>query len=179
VDINEMLLKLSQGIIEFINGIGTWDWTTIVEWAKNFVLSGSAIVAIKYALPFFKNSNRPILAQLAVLGEKIVAAEQTYQDLKAENATLKQGLFAVLGYMETSAQVNLTSKTLTAEQKATFLSWLEVVKPLLHPEVVAEAQEAVADGVVTAEEVASIAEKVPRVAEVLLTPLNSIGGVAK
>jgi len=179
VDINEILLKLSQGILEFINGIGGWDWLKITEWLKNFVVGGGMIAVIRYGIPLLRNSNKPVLAQLAVLGEKFLAMQQAYQELKAENATLKQGVFATLGYIETSAQVNLTSKTLTADQKANFLVWLESVKSLLHPDVVAEAQQAVADGVITAEEVASIAEKVPRVAEVLLTPLNSIGGVAK
>ena len=164
--------------MEFINGIGSWNWTDITTWLKNFVVGGGLLVALKYAVPFFKNSNKPVLNQLGALGEKIIQVEQTYQDLKAENATLKTATFAMLGYIEASAQVNLTSKTLTPEQKASFLAWLETVKPLLHPELVAQAQEAVADSVVTAQEVTAIAERAPRVAEVLLKPLSQIGGGA-
>ena len=70
---------LAEGIANIIDLIGSWNWVDISTQIKNWVLSGSGLVVlglfVKTVIPLLRNSNKPILAKIAVLTDKIQSME--------------------------------------------------------------------------------------------------------
>jgi hypothetical protein len=178
----EVLNKISEAIMQFMTTIGEADWLAILEVVKNLAVGGGTgglvYAVFRYVLPLLKNSNKPILAEIAAQGLIIVTLIDEIKQLKEENATIKQVGIHTLHYLETSANVNLTSKTLSPEQKASYLQWIAFAKTLNITEatkVAEEIEQAIADDKLTVEEAITISQNIKAVNDLVLTPLSQIG----
>ncbi|MCK9576877.1 MAG: hypothetical protein WC143_08645 [Eubacteriales bacterium] len=177
LSIADFIENIVNGLNELWQNIGTWNWEAI----KNWVLSGSALTLLgvfaKYVIPILKNSNKPILKTLGEYGEKIVDLSSEIKALRLENKTLKDGTKAVIEYLEVSADVNLSSKVLTAEQKQGFttaLNALKIIDNEFAKETVAKVEEIIEDGVITADEVIELAETNQQVETVFGTKISDL-----
>lgn len=180
MDFNEVLLKITNAIMEFVNSVPNWNWTDITTNLKNFLVGGGIVTALKFGIPFFKNSNKPLLVKLGLLTEKILTLSEEVKTIHDENGTLKTALNYVLDYVEVSANVNLSSRTLTVEQKAAFDNWVTTYRTNFGQNVAVEkVAEIVSDGVITKEEVVELGSNAPVVEKVLGTPLSQIFGGSK
>lgn len=180
MDLNEMLVKITSALMEFLNNIPNWNWDSIIANVKNFVVGGGMVVAVKYAIPFFKNSNKPVLTKLASVTETVLAYGEELKTLHTENATLKTALDMTIGYLETSAQINLSSRTLTTEQKALYDAWITRYKADFGTNATVEKVEQImADNTITREEVVELGNNVPVIERVLGTPIQDLMGGSK
>ena len=179
-----IFLSMAEAIENIVNGlqsawqsIGTWDWETIKNW---FVTGGGALavgVFIKYGVPFFKNSNKPILRELGTQAETIVNLVQEIKDLRLENKTIKEGIKSTVQYLEVSADVNLSSKVLSANQKEKFTTALNTLKAFdstFANEAVLKVEKIIEDNVITADEAIELAETNEKVKEVFGTKIADL-----
>lgn len=165
-----------RGVWETVIG---WDWTTISTQVKNWLVGGGGvaivIIATRYGIPFLKGklTNKKfgeVLLELAITKSQITA-----MDLQSK--TVKEGVIALTKYAEAAAEINLTSKLLSQEQKANFqvvLDKLHAADSVLAEVVAIEIEKIVEDGEITQEEIIELAEKAPIVKEILGTNINDI-----
>ena len=169
--------NIVEGLWELWLNIQNADWTTITTQAKNWILGGGMLALVIKAIPFLKNSNKPILKGLGEIGEALVTANAEIKKLKQENATLKDGVKATLSYLETTANINLSSKVLSEDQKValqTAIITLQSVGTELTNHVADEVEKAAADGVITQEEAINLAEHIPVIEKTLGTPIANL-----
>ena len=169
--------NIVEGLWELWLNIQNADWTTITTQAKNWILGGGFIVLLTRVLPFLKNSTKPILKKLGEIAEALLTANSEIARLKQENATLKDGVKATLSYLETTANINLSSKVLSEDQKValqTAIITLQSVGTELTDHVADEVEKVVSDGVITQEEAITIAEHAPIIEKTLGTPIANL-----
>jgi PIN domain nuclease of toxin-antitoxin system len=181
MNFSDMLVNISQAIIDFVNQMGTWDWPTIVQTFKDTLVSGgvgaAVLFAVKYILPFLRNSNKPILAEVGVIGTQVVALVEEVKKLHDENATLRQATSQTLNYISTVAEVNLASKSITIEQKAQIKAWLDGYKVYLGDSantVVAQIENVIDDNQITIDEVMELGSNVQVIEKALGTPISQL-----
>lgn len=173
----EAIENIVKGLESAWKNIGTWDWETI----KNWVLSGGALTALtlfaKFGIPFFKNSNKPILKELGTQAETIVNLVEEVKSLRLENKTIKDGIKSTVQYLEVTADVNLSSKVLSAEHKEKFTIALDTLKKfdsVIANEVVSKVENIIEDNVITADEAIDLAETNEKVKEVFGTKIADL-----
>jgi len=174
---SEVFSNIVDGLLNIWVQVQNMEWSTIFADVKNWVVGGGMVVFVAKVLPFLKNSNKPILTKLGEIAEKLLIANAKIDSLELENLSLKDGLKATVNYLETTAQVNLSSKVLSAEQKALFQNAvfaLQAVGTELTTHVASEVQTVVADGVITADEVITLAEHAPVIEKALGTPISDL-----
>lgn len=178
--IGEMWVSIAEGIAY------GWDWFmtnggAILQYLS-YVLTGGGVTAItvafiKFALPFFKNSNKPVLKELGValeqikiLAEKQDLANNEIQTLRDENKTLKE-------YLLLASEVNERNMTLTDDMKAKFQYLAQGLRETENQkaiEVANKVDNAIEDSTLTQEEIIEIAEEIPEVENVLGMTLQDI-----
>lgn len=169
--------NIVDGLWQFWVNIQNADWTTITTQLKNWIVGGGMLALVIKAIPFLKNSNKPILNGLGEISEALVNAIAKIQELKSENATLKDGLKAVVSYLETTANINLSSKVLSEEQKQMFqtaIIALLSVQNELATHIAVELEKVADDGIITKEEALTIAEHIPVIEKTLGTPIAGL-----
>lgn len=178
----EFLNGISEALQYALQWISTQDYEKILTIIKDFsltALGGGGIWAVfKWIIPLLRNSNKPVLTELANAVALIDGLKTELDKLKQEEANIKQATLTMLAYLETSANVNLTSKTLSPEQKTEYQKWIDLVKSLNITEATQGAtlvEQKIADGVLTAEEVIEVAQTIKKVDELVLTPITKIG----
>jgi len=178
---SEMYENIVNGLGLFFEQIGDWNWTNIWNWVKGLSVSGSMIgglaVLIKTVVPMLRNSNKILLNKLGELGLQTSNLLTKVDELQLENKTLREGMIGVVGYLETSANVNLSSVSLTKEQKEQFAivaTTLKQVKIPLVDSFVTKIEQAVEDGVMTKEEALDIADDIAQVEQALGTRISDI-----
>ena len=178
---SEMYENIINGLGLFFEQVGDWNWTAIWNWIKGLSVSGSMLgglaILIKTIVPMLKNSNKILLNKIGALGDTLATTLTKIDELHLENKTLREGVLGVVDYLETSANINISSRTLTQEQKEKFAIVATVLKQVKVPLVesfVAKVEQAVADNVITKEEVLDIVDDIPRVEEVLGKKISDI-----
>ena len=181
MNFSDMLVNISQAIIDFVNQMGTWDWPTIVQVIKDTLVGsgfvGGVMVVIKYLLPFLRNSNKPILQEIGAVLTQLVFLKEKIQQLERENATLRSATTQILGYIEIGAEVNLTSKSITSEQKARIKSWLDAYKISMGDSanaIIAQIENVIDDNQITVEEVMELGSNVQVIEKALGTPISQL-----
>jgi len=176
--IDETLTNIAIAIQEWFNGIENWDWVTITTQAKNWLVGGGMAtlvgLTVKYGLPFLKNSNKPLLEQFAVQAEIITALQNKIVSMDESQKTVGNVLGEWIGLQ---ADVNATSRTLTAEQKQTFVDVASKMRLVNNTQITAAANEIdkiVEDNVVTAEEMVDLVKQTNVGQKVLGTNINTI-----
>ncbi len=178
-------------MIEFWNSIAEgiaygWAWLgenggEILKYVMYLVTSGGVgtivIYMIKVLVPIFKNSNKPVLTQLATtleqiqaLAEKQEIANQEIQVLRDENKTLKE-------YLTLASQVNERNITLTQDMRDKFsylAEGLKATENAVAVEIANDLEVAIDDDTLTQQEIVEIAENVPEIENVLGMSLNDI-----
>lgn len=174
-----MFLSASEFFTNIVDGLAqAWAWVMALDWAetwnyiKNIGLSGAALLAIRYGVPFLKGKTANKKYQAILDG--VLALSETVNAVKDEEKTLKEAVSLLLANIEATAQVNATSKMLTTEQRQIFLDIAQKIaefKPLLAKKI----QVAAEDGKITADEAMEIASEVsPEIKETLLTPISEL-----
>lgn len=178
----EFLNGISEALQYALQWVSTQDYEKILNIIKDFsltALGGGGIWAVfKWIIPLLRNSNKPVLNELANAVALIDGLKTELDALKQREASIETATLSMLTYLETSANVNLTSKTLSPEQKAQYQKWIDFVKTLNITEATQTAikvEEKIADGVLTAQEVIEVARDIKTVDELLLTPITKIG----
>lgn len=164
--------SMAEGLANIFELISSWNWVDISTQIKNWVLSASGLTVvalfIKVAIPFFRNSNKPILKKIAVLSDKVESMEKADQNIGN----------ILTEWIGLQSDVNATSRTLTPEQKEAFVQLSYRMKLASNPETIAageKIQEIVEDGVVTIDEVKDLVASTKIGEKVLGTNINSIG----
>jgi len=181
MDFSEILIKISTGIQTFFETMGTWNWVDITNFIKNVLLGGGTVAGgfalARIVIPLLKNSNKPVLAQLGALTEKLLAVSEQVVSLHQENSTLRTTLASVGSYLETTANINLSSKTLTQAQKDQLVTWLNQYHTAIGNSAtptVEQINSVIADNVITAQEIVQLAETVPILEKALGTPISQL-----
>ena len=174
-----LFLSASEIFTNIVDGLGEiWAWVMALNWAevwdyiKNIGLSGVALIAIRYGVPFLKGKTTN--SKYQTLLDMVSALGETVNTVETENKTLKDGISLLLTNIQATAQVNATSKMLTADQQKMFLdiaSKIEAFKPQLADKI----EQAVSDGKITQDEALEIVEEAsPELKQTLLTPINDL-----
>lgn len=149
----DIFTKIVDGFNGWLENIPNWNWDSIVEWLKLSVqtlgIGGIIALLVKVVKPFVED--KTVLNNVIDLANKL-------DQYKEENSTIKTIL---TDWVSLQANTNLTSKTLSAEQKQAFLDIAERMKAVGIPNVTEKAEqieEIVEDGKVTAEETIALAE---------------------
>ena len=178
---SEMYENIVNGLGLFFEQVGDLNWTNIWNWIKGLTVSGSMIgglaVLIKTVVPMLKNSNKILFNKLGELGLQTSNLLTKVDELQLENKTLREGMLGVVDYLETSANINISSRTLTQAEKDKFVQVATVLKQVKVPLVesfVAKVEQAVADNVITKEEAIDIADDIPQVEQALGTKISDI-----
>lgn len=178
--LGEMWVSIAEGI-----SYG-WDWlmTNGGELIKYlfYLLTGGGVTTItifviKSVLPFLKNSNKPVLSELALhleqlktLAEKQEVANAEIQVLRDENKTLKE-------YLLLASEVNTRNVTLTNEMREKFQYLAEGLKNTENAkaiEIAEKVENIIEDNTITKEEIIELAEEIPEVENVLGMTLQDI-----
>lgn len=178
--LGEMWVSIAEGI-----SYG-WDWlmTNGGELIKylSYLLTGGGVLTIaisvfKVILPFLKNSNKPIISQLALTLEKIetLAEKQEIsnakiQALRDENKTLKE-------YLLLASEANERNITLTEEMREKFKFLADGLKNTENEkaiEIAEKVENIIEDNTITKEEIIELAEELPEVENVLGMTLQDI-----
>jgi len=150
----------------FFNNI---DWVATSTGIKNWILSGAGLgvlgLFLKFGVPYFKDKK-----QLTILGKLIerVAASELEQQTVGNVLT---------DYISLQSEVNVTSKTLTQEQKEKFTLLATNLKEMQNERMQSigeEIETMVEDNVITAEEGVELLKNVPIIEEALGTKLSDI-----
>lgn len=175
---SDFFTKIAESLQGWLDNIPDWNWTGIWEWAKGIATTvgwgGVLAILIKFVIPFVKDSAKPILTELAKQAEVIGTLELTIKALEEKDRTIGAVLTE---WISLQATTNLTSKTLTDEQKAAFLDIAEKMKALnveAFTQAADKIETIVEDGVVTAEETVELLESTKLGQAVLGTSLDSI-----
>ncbi|MFA5195430.1 MAG: hypothetical protein WC401_06510 [Bacteroidales bacterium] len=178
---SEFFSNIVDGLLSFWATIQNANWSEIAEQIKNWVLTGAGagtiIVIISKIVPLLKNANAPILKELGKIGEALLIANTEIKKLKEENATLKDGVKATISYLETTAQVNLSSKVLSEEQKTLFKSAIDTLQSTetkLATHVANDIETIIADGIITADEAIALTEHEPIIKKALGTRIEDL-----
>lgn len=179
-----MFLSFIDVVKNIVDGLsGVWQTVRTIDWetVKNWVFSGGGVLLVglfaKYGIPFFKNSNKPILVKMATLYETVDGLITEIKQLRAENKTIKDGVKGTIHYLELNAEVNLSSKVLTQEQKEKFTQASEMLKTIgtnLAVETAELVEKVIEDNTITVDEAIEIAEKNKEIEKAFGTPISSL-----
>ena len=173
--VSDFFTNMATAIQEWFVTIGNMNWVDISTQIKNWALTGGGAVAIgyliKYGVPFFKNSNKPILQQLGVQLEITDKLLKKIDLLETSQQTVGNVLTDWIGLQ---SEVNVVSKTLTDEQKQKFVALAEKMKLVGLTAQASKIEEIVKDNVVTATEVKELVESTKIGEKVLGTSINNI-----
>lgn len=178
--IGEMWVSIAEGIAY------GWDWLmtnggAVLQYLS-YVLTGGGITTItifmiKFVLPFLKNSNKPVLSELALqleklktLAEKQEVANAEIQILRDENKTLKE-------YLLLASEANERNIVLTQEMRDKFGFLAEGLKNTENAkaiEIAEKVENVIEDNTITQEEIIELAEELPEVENVLGMTLQDI-----
>lgn len=170
IAISDFWNNIAIALEQFTQNVGEWDWANISTQVKNWLLSGSGVAAIglflKFGVPYFKSNK-----QLALMGKLIerVASSELEQQTVGNILT---------DYISLQSDVNVTSKTLTPEQKQRFVdlsAQLKLMQSERLQDIGKDIEEMVEDNVITADEAIELAKNLPIVEEALGTKLSDIG----
>ena len=176
----EMWVSIAEGIAY------GWEWLgsnggKIIEYFA-YLATGSGVLTgvvylIRIVIPMLRNSNKPVLKELAVTLEKIEdlankqeQANDEIQVLRDENKTLKE-------YLLLASEVNERNITLTNEMRDKFGYLADGLRNTENEKAIEIANEidiAVEDNTLTTEEIVEIAEDLPVVKDVLGMSLEDI-----
>jgi len=178
--IGEMWVSIAEGIAY------GWDWLmtnggSLLQYLS-YVLTGGGITTItiafiKFGLPLLKNSNKPVLkelanalAQIQTLAEKQDISNARIEGLIEENKTLKE-------YLLLASEANSKSVILSDEMKANFgylAEGLKATEQQVALDIADKIENAIEDNTLTQEEIIEIAEELPEVENVLGMTLQDI-----
>ena len=181
------LSSLSEVWVSIADGIAYgWNWLStnggsVLQYLSYVATGGGVttitVIFIKFVLPFLKNSNKPVLKQLAtsleqiqVLAEKQEVANQEISILRDENKTLKE-------YLLLASEANQRNVMLTDEMRDKFGYLAEGLKNTENAvaiQVAEKVEEAIEDNVLTEEEMIELADSLPVVQDVLGMTLQDI-----
>ena len=181
------LSSLSEMWVAVADGIAYgWEWLAansgrIIEYFAYLATGGGvltiAISVFKVILPFLKNSNKPVLSQLALTLEKIetLAEKQEIsnaeiQVLRDENKTLKE-------YLLLASEANERNITLTEEMRSKFgylADGLRQTENTAAVQIAEKVELAVEDNTLTQEEIVEIADSLPVAQDILGMTLQEI-----
>jgi len=171
----DVLNNIANALNEFFGWFSELSWPQIWETLKNWLLGGGAVavvgIAVKYGIPFFKGQSTA-MSFANILAEISVLKSQNQTAITGQTA-LKDALKTMVEYAQAVSQVNITSKTLTSEQKSAF----ELLLPrlaIVDAELAERVATAISDGVVTASEAIDVAAAVPKLKEPFGTSLDDI-----
>jgi len=184
MDLNALWQYLGELINQGVEWMGANYVAILATLGGTAGVGGIGVIAvqlIKVVVPVLRNSNKPILAEIASFAEKvtpqieslvsmITVQETKLSALETENRTLKD-------YLVLSAETNSKSMFLDAETKARFAALamaLKTVPNAVVQNVAVEVEKAIADDKITSTEALSIASKIPAVEKVLGTPISDI-----
>lgn len=172
--ISDFWLNIGEALKQLVENIGGWDWETIVNYLKNISLGSVGVVFLKFAIPFFKNSNKPILNELAKQKEIVQTLNAKIQSLEEKDQTIGNVLTEWIGLQ---ANTNLVSKTLTDEQKQAFVDLAAKMRLIQIGEVQVAAEkieQIVDDKIVHASEIQDLVKSTKIGEQILGTNINSI-----
>lgn len=178
--LGDMWISIAEGI-----SYG-WDWLMtnggeIIKYLSYLLTGGGVttitIFVVKFILPLLKNSNKPVLSQLALTLEKIetLAEKQEIsnaeiQVLRDENKTLKE-------YLLLASEANERNITLTEEMREKFKFLADGLKNTENEkaiEIAEKVENIIEDNTITKEEIIELAEEIPEVENVLGMTLQDI-----
>jgi hypothetical protein len=180
LDIADMWVSIADGIAY------GWEWLStnfgvILEYFAYLATGGGvltgAVYLIKIIVPLLKNSNKPVLKELATileqnkeLANKQEVANQEIQALRDENKTLKE-------YLLIASEANERNIMLSDDMRTKFGYIAEGLKNTENQvaiEIAENIEEAIEDETLTQEEIIEIADSLPVVEDVLGMSLKDI-----
>lgn len=172
---SDVLTKIAQSISDFFANIPDWDWASIWLWIKGILvsfLSGTSIWALlRFAVPFFKDSG------LKKVLQAFIDFKDSFDKAKLAQDEKDRTFGAILtDWITLQATTNLTSRTLTEEQKQAFVALADrmvAYNASLQPQA-DKIKEIVEDNVVTADEALALAETTKIGQEILGTSIDSV-----
>ena len=170
IAISDFWNNIAMGLEQFFNNIGNVDWTETSMQFKNWILSGAGIATLglflKYGVPYFKANKQ--LKLIGKLIERVVSLEREQQTVGN----------VLVEYVSLQSEVNVTSKTLTPEQKEKFTdlaTTLQAMKNERYKSIGVEIEEMVEDGEISASEAIELTKNIPVIEMALGTNINDIG----
>lgn len=181
------LSSLSEMWVAVADGIAYgWEWLAansgrIIEYFAYLATGGGVLTGvfylIKVVMPFLKNSNKPILKQLATTLERIEVLTEKQEVANAEIAVLRDENKTLKEYLLLASQANEKNIVLSEEMRSKFgylADGLRQTENTAAVQIAEKVELAVEDNTLTQEEIVEIADSLPVVQDILGMTLQEI-----